>query len=86
MSDKCDRCQIRWERDYAMEQLEEHHIPFGCVADDVVKVVLCKDCKSMQIYGGYEDEDDFNTWWCEELEREIIDPLWFCKDGERREE
>ena len=53
---------------------------------DIVEVVRCKDCKSMQIYGGYEDEDDFNTWWCEELEREIIDPLWFCKNGERRSE
>ena len=46
---------------------------------DIVEVVRCKDCKCMHIY-----EDD--TWWCEELEREIIDPFWFCKDGERRSE
>lgn len=41
---------------------------------DAVAVVRCKDCKCMNFY-----ED--GTWWCEELEREIIDPLWFCKYG-----
>ena len=41
---------------------------------DAVQVVRCKDCRCMNIY-----ED--GTWWCEELEREIIDPLWFCKYG-----
>lgn len=37
--------QVKWERDMAMKQLEEHGIPFCGVADDVVKVVRCKDCK-----------------------------------------
>lgn len=36
--------QVQWERDMAMQQLEEHGIPFCGVADDVVKVVRCKDC------------------------------------------
>ena len=31
--------QVRWERDIAIEQLEEHGIPFGGIAPDVVKVV-----------------------------------------------
>ena len=42
------------------------------------QIVRCKDCKSMNIY-----ED--GTWWCEELEREIIDPFWFCAYGERKD-
>ena len=37
--------QIRWERDVAIKQLEEHGIPFCGIAPDVVKVVRCKDCK-----------------------------------------
>ena len=37
--------QIMWERDYSIAQLEEHGIPFGGIAPDVVKVVRCKDCK-----------------------------------------
>ena len=37
--------QVRWERDVAMQQLEEHGIPFCGIAPDVVKVVRCKDCK-----------------------------------------
>ena len=40
---KCESCQIRWERDQAMEQLEEHHIPFGCVADDAEGLKKRKD-------------------------------------------
>lgn len=31
--------QVRWERDVAIQQLEEHGIPFGGIAPDVVKVV-----------------------------------------------
>lgn len=37
--------QIFWERDIAMSQLEEHGIPFGGIAPDVLKVVRCKDCE-----------------------------------------
>ena len=38
--------QIKWERDVAMEQLEEHGIAFGAKKQgDAVEVVRCKDCK-----------------------------------------
>lgn len=62
--------QIRWERNVAMKQLEEHGIPFGGTADDVVKVVRCKDCKLWQT--------------CNLCMRYGDD--WFCKGGERRTE
>ena len=39
--------QVKWERDVAMQQLEEHGIPFGGKAD-VVAVVRCKDCVYFQ--------------------------------------
>ena len=41
--------QVQWERDMAMQQLEEHGIPFCGKADDVVKVVR------MPVVG-YEDK------------------------------
>lgn len=50
--------RIRWERDVAKQQLEDHGICFGCTAPDVVKVVRCKDCKYMETYG------DFNGRYC----------------------
>lgn len=40
--------QIKWERDIAMSQLEEHGIAFGAKAEravDAVEVVRCKDCE-----------------------------------------
>lgn len=63
----CGCEQIMWERDMAIKQLEEHGIPFGGKADNVVKVVRCKDCKwfmtfdEMQNnpYGLYTDRDEF---------------------------
>ena len=45
--------QVRWERDIAIEQLEEHGIPFGGKAPDVIKVVRCKDCKTYDKEVGY---------------------------------
>lgn len=50
--------QIRWERDVAIQQLEEHGIPFGGIAPDVVKVVRCKNCK----YGIWSEEEQM--WQC----------------------
>ena len=44
----------------------------------VKELVHCKDCKCLRFY-----ED--GTWWCEQTEREIINPNWFCADGERRD-
>lgn len=52
--------QVQWERDMAMQQLEEHGIPFCGKADDVVKVVRCKDCKH----------------WCGEEEDSLLSIQW----------
>lgn len=32
--------QVKWERDMAMQQLEEYGIPFGGIVPDVVKIVV----------------------------------------------
>ena len=37
--------QILWERNIAMSQLEEHDIPFGGIAPNVLEVVRCNDCE-----------------------------------------
>ena len=78
----CARCQIRWERDKAMEQLAEHHIPFMCVAEDVVEVVRCKDCKNWDTT--WQDGWAKNYHYCP-----LIDGTrngdWFCAYGEKRE-
>lgn len=36
--------QVAWERNIAMQQLNEHGIPFGGIAPDVKKIVRCKNC------------------------------------------
>lgn len=35
--------QVVWERNVAMQQLDEHGIPFGGIAPDVKKIVRCKN-------------------------------------------
>lgn len=52
--------QVLWERNTAFEQLEEHGIPFGGTAPDVVKVLLCAFCAKFDT-SGYDNsnEDDF---------------------------
>lgn len=76
----CEGCQIRWERDEAMKQLEEHHIPFMCVAEDVVEVVRCGDCEYWKQIDPYFGE-------CLRLPGEmVIAENWFCADGERKED
>lgn len=69
--------QIKWERDTAIQQLEEHGIPF-CGKADVVSVVRCKDCK-------YYDEKDHNCL-DEMAYARCWMPMDFCSFGERREE
>lgn len=68
--------QIQWERDIAMQQLEEHGIPF-CGKADVVPVVRCKDCK--QNLGIQGDFIECGYWL------DIVKPNGFCSYGERRE-
>ena len=69
--------QVRWERDIAIQQLEEHGIPFGGIAPDVVKVVRCKDCMH------------WLTGYCNHFAYYNYEPLTseddFCSYGERRE-
>ena len=50
--------QLRWERDIAMEQLQEHGIPFGGIADDVVKVVRCKNCNLFKTFEDMKNDPD----------------------------
>ena len=90
--DAVSRCvvdQIRWERDVAIVQLEEHGIPFCGKAPDVVKVVRCKDCIWFSKTGYDEDnthEDDLNLHMghCSVF-RTGTQACRFCSYGERRE-
>lgn len=70
--------QIRWERDIAMQQLQEHGIPFGGKADDVVKVCKCKDCKWCEY-----PATNSTKYGCRLFDR-CVKSDWFCADGERR--
>lgn len=86
---KCESCQIRWERDQAMEQLEEHHIPFGCVADDVVEVIRCKDCKHYVIHILFGHQQGWCERLCDEFDKSLARGTMdndFCSRGERRSE
>lgn len=72
--------QVKWERDMDMQQLEEHGIPFCGVADDVVKVVRCKDCR----FYGNEERHPYGgecEWFGALVERNN-----FCFYGERKEQ
>jgi hypothetical protein len=72
--------QVKWERDMAMQQLEEHGIPFCGVADDVVNVVRCKDCR----FYGNEERHPYGgecEWFGALVERNN-----FCFYGERKEQ
>ena len=73
--------QYKWERDIAMEQLEEYGIPFGTNKDeDIVKVVRCKECKYRDTNYGIADNDE-----CRWLPDERPNDDDFCSFGERRE-
>lgn len=56
--------QIRWERDTAMQQLEDHGIPYGITYEQAVKLLegrmsKCENCKK------YEDCKEIGfTWPC----------------------
>lgn len=73
--------QLKWERDTAIQQLEEHGIPFCGKAEDVVRVVRCKDCIHY-LDGGCGNISSLSP------AQNLLDvkPNWFCADGERREE
>ena len=75
--------QVLLERNTAFEQLEEHGIPFGGVAPDVVKVVRCKDCKH------FYDTHINPAHSCKRGGTQVWDvsftPDDFCSYGERRD-
>ena len=56
--------QIRWERDVAIQQLEELNIGFGQVKPDMVEVVRCKSCKYCRF--GYCAHDKMEHSLCRE--------------------
>ena len=60
--------QYKWERDVAIEQLEEYGIGFAEKKRDMVEVVRCKECKNRARYAV-----------CDYLEED-----GFCPHGERR--
>lgn len=75
--------QIKWERDTAMEQLKEHGIPFCGVADDVVKVVRCKDCKWFEAYSQNGKLTGNGACILHEFAQSNLAD-WFCADGEAK--
>ena len=79
--------QFKWERDTAIEQLEEHGIPF-CGKADVVAVVRCKECKHRPKYDGPNRvvfPDEVCPYQCDDLYYNWMpSDDWFCADGERK--
>ena len=73
--------QVRWERDVAIKQLEEHGIPFCGIAPDVVKVVRCKDCK----YYNREESECYVKFDCDG-NKLCVGFDYYCADGKRRAE
>ena len=75
--------QIRWERDVAIKQLEEHGIPFCGKAPDVVKVVRCEKC----IHRAYIDfGDDIGViGGCGLFGTPMMTCDDFCSYGERKD-
>lgn len=66
--------QIKWERDLAMAQLEEHGISFGAKKSfDLAKVVKCKNCTEWN-----EAEGECSHWYG-------FRENDFCSYGERKE-
>lgn len=79
--------QYKWQRDMAIEQLDEYGIPFGAKKDDdVVKVVRCKDCEYKRLC----DEDETKYYYCALEDRPnrnwSVDDTDYCSWGERSEE
>lgn len=71
--------QFKWERDTAIQQLEEHGISFGCKAD-VVPVVRCVDCKWW-----FKDENYDGLYRCAN-DGLLRKGDHYCADGERKDD
>lgn len=78
--------QIKWERDVALQTLEEHGIGLGqkcdaeVVSADAVEVVRCKEC-----FHRVHDEER-GLYYCEKYygQGDVSDEN-FCQWGERKE-
>lgn len=81
--------QVRWERDVAMKQLEEHGIPFCGIAPDVVKVVRCEKCQMFD-KTGYDDDNaheenlTLHVGYCHVWQMGT-QACCFCSHGERKD-
>jgi hypothetical protein len=77
--------QVQWERDMAMQQLEEHGIPFCGKADDVVEVVRCKDCGWSRMVNVNGKQEYYCQCW-NPGNVIHVDARGFCMWGERKEQ
>ena len=76
--------QIKWERDIAMEQLEEHGIAFGAKKQgDAVEVVRCKDCKHGTLCDNLQGAEYVD---CVLDDCSVRKPSDYCSYGERKED
>ena len=78
--------QIKWERDTAIQQLEELGYGFGESQEDesdVVEVVRCKDCKHWDTT--WESDWTKSYHYCPFIDGTSTGD-WYCADAERRED
>ena len=77
--------QFKWERDIAIEQLDEYGISFGAKKDDdIVKVVRCKDSRRYDNrYGDVCHNPRYGDGWAN-YPPPYVDEDYWCKDGERK--
>ena len=53
-------------------------------AEDVVKIVRCKDCKDFRPWGGQSKLGDCMVYVCDGENPFAMEETDFCSDGERR--
>lgn len=73
--------QVKWERDTALQTLQEHGIGLG-EKTDFEKVVRCKNC----IHSHWEQEPCHGKteYYCPKLESKV-DSHFYCALGEKKE-
>lgn len=71
--------QYGWNNAIEMAKRARDRVPTA----DVVEVVRCKDC--VHYTEGYKDGSEIWSCECKHLKRAVV-PVWFCADGERRED
>lgn len=73
--------QVKWERNMALQTLQEHGIGLG-EKTDVVKVVRCKECQHCIVNKNHPDKPLICTMtkMCG-----TTSPEWHCAAGKRKE-